>query len=117
VILIRRLGLTTQLAENLANRTAKLDDIKATPLIAREKWRSAFKDRKAIRECLALMALGVQRCMYCGDNLGTDIDHFEPISDAPLRTFDWLNHILACSFCNSNQKRDAFPRDRSGQSC
>lgn len=49
--------------------------------------------------------------MYCGDNLGTDIDHFEPIAIAPLRTFDWQNHLLACAHCNSNQKRDRFPCD------
>ncbi|OKI38618.1 hypothetical protein A6A29_10270 [Streptomyces sp. TSRI0281] len=56
------------------------------------------------------MAPGHQRCMYCGDGQGTDIDHFEPKSLAPLRTFEWLNHLLACSYCNSNQKRDGFPR-------
>ncbi|WP_433183400.1 HNH endonuclease [Actinoallomurus sp. CA-150999] len=53
--------------------------------------------------------------MYCGDNLGTDIDHFEPISRAPLRTFDWPNHLLACSFCNSNQKRGIFPCNSKGE--
>jgi hypothetical protein len=53
--------------------------------------------------------------MYCGDNLGTDIDHFEPISSAPIRTFKWINHLLACSFCNSNAKRDLFPRDLEGR--
>jgi hypothetical protein len=52
--------------------------------------------------------------MYCGDNRGTDIDHFEPIKELPTRTFEWLNHLLACSTCNSNQKRDRFPRDPSG---
>lgn len=52
--------------------------------------------------------------MYCEDSLGTDIDHFEPIAVAPLRAFDWLNHLLACSHCNSNQKRDAYPRDGGG---
>ncbi|QNE79396.1 HNH endonuclease [Streptomyces finlayi] len=56
------------------------------------------------------MAPGHQRCMYCGDNQGTDIDHFEPKSLAPVRTFEWLNHLLACAYCNSNQKRNAFPR-------
>jgi hypothetical protein len=54
--------------------------------------------------------------MYCGDSRGTDIDHFEPISFAPLRTFDWGNHLLACSTCNSNAKRDAYPCDGDGQS-
>ncbi|EFE74634.1 hypothetical protein SSIG_02186 [Streptomyces filamentosus NRRL 11379] len=59
------------------------------------------------------MAPGHQRCMYCGDSQGTDIDHFEPKSRAPLRTFEWLNHLLACAYCNSNQKRNRFPRSET----
>ncbi|SNT56363.1 hypothetical protein SAMN05216276_10644 [Streptosporangium subroseum] len=49
--------------------------------------------------------------MYCGDSLGTAIDHFEPIKLAPLRAFDWLNHFLACEYCNSNAKRAEYPCD------
>jgi hypothetical protein len=60
------------------------------------------------------MAPGIERCMYCGDNRGTDIDHFEPIKEHPAGTFEWFNHLLACSTCNSNQKRDSFSRDSSG---
>ncbi|MGW4650582.1 HNH endonuclease [Kitasatospora sp. NPDC004289] len=52
--------------------------------------------------------------MYCEDNLGTDIDHFQPIAVAPERAFDWPNHLLACSHCNSNQKRDEYPCDPDG---
>ena len=52
--------------------------------------------------------------MYCGDNIGSEIDHFEPISRAPLRTFDWLNHLLACSYCN-NKKRSNYPCDETGK--
>ncbi|WP_371773091.1 HNH endonuclease [Streptomyces sp. NBC_01438] len=66
--------------------------------------------REGLLDALTDMAPGHQRCMYCGDGQGTDIDHFEPKSLAPLRTFDWLNHLLACSYCNSNQKRNRFPR-------
>jgi hypothetical protein len=62
------------------------------------------------------MAAGIERCMYCGDSRGTDIDHFEPVKLAPLRTFDWWNHLLACSGCNSNAKRDVYPCDENGQS-
>ncbi|MFC5925509.1 HNH endonuclease [Micromonospora vulcania] len=53
--------------------------------------------------------------MYCGDNHGTDVDHFEPIARNPSRTFDWLNYLLACSACNSHQKRDSFPVDMRGR--
>ncbi|SDI79894.1 hypothetical protein SAMN05421869_107132 [Nonomuraea jiangxiensis] len=52
--------------------------------------------------------------MYCGDSRGTDIDHFEPIKLSPFRTFDWMNHLLACSCCNSNAKRELFPVDSAG---
>lgn len=60
------------------------------------------------------MAAGLDRCMYCGENVGTDVDHFEPLSHAPLRTYDWLNHLLACSRCNSQAKGDTFLRDPHG---
>ncbi|WP_233436154.1 MULTISPECIES: HNH endonuclease [Streptomyces] len=66
--------------------------------------------RDGLLAALAGMAPGHQRCMYCGDSQGTDIDHFEPKSLAPARTFEWLNHLLACAYCNSNQKRNLFPR-------
>ncbi|MFE5088734.1 hypothetical protein [Streptomyces mirabilis] len=33
---------------------------------------------------------------------------------APLRAFTWDNHLLACSFCNSNLKRDQYPVDAAG---
>ncbi|MFK0049972.1 HNH endonuclease [Streptomyces sp. NPDC090741] len=52
--------------------------------------------------------------MYCEDNLGTDIDHFEPLASAPLRAFDWPNHLWACTHCNSNQKRHQYPCDAAG---
>jgi hypothetical protein len=60
------------------------------------------------------MAHGRHCCNFCSDSRGTDIDHFEPIAEAPLRTFDWRNHLLACSRCNTHAKRERFPRDRSG---
>jgi hypothetical protein len=52
--------------------------------------------------------------MYCDDNLGTDIDHFQPLEKAPQRAFEWLNHLLACSHCNSNVKRSQYPVDGEG---
>jgi len=60
------------------------------------------------------MAAGFETCMYCGDSRGTDVDHFEPVARNPLRTFDWLNHLLACSGCNSHQKGERFPVDDDG---
>jgi uncharacterized protein (TIGR02646 family) len=115
VIPITRVKLDDTLAGRLDTRTTQLKTVGADSGIARKAWKSAAKDRYGIRNHLTRMAPGIQRCMYCGDNLGTDIDHFEPISSAPVRAFEWVNHLLACSFCNSNQKRDSYPRDPSGQ--
>jgi uncharacterized protein (TIGR02646 family) len=68
-----------------------------------------------IRETLAAMASGLARCMYCEDSQGTDIDHFRPRRRYPEQAFDWSNYLLACSHCNSNQKRDQFPPDEHGR--
>ena len=31
------------------------------------------------------MALGLEQCIYCGADFGTDVDHFDPIARSPLR--------------------------------
>lgn len=83
----------------------------ATSAVARTHWNNAAAAKKHLHRLLEPMAAGITRCMYCEDSLGTDIDHFQPIRVAPLRAFDWPNHLLACSHCNSNAKRDAYPCD------
>lgn len=81
---------------------------------ARRMWSTDRTVRPTIRRTLGEMAPGRERCMYCGDNQGSDVDHFEPLSRNPLRTFDWLNHLLACSICNSHFKRDRWPLTDDG---
>ncbi|SDG98149.1 hypothetical protein SAMN05216553_11463 [Lentzea fradiae] len=81
---------------------------------ARASWRSQAKVRSSVRSVLGEMAVGFTTCMYCGESRGTDVDHFEPVVRNPLRAFDWLNHLLACSTCNSHQKGRRFPVDASG---
>lgn len=62
-----------------------------------------------VRAVLKAMAGGRERCMYCEDNEGTDIEHFWPKSKFPEKAFSWSNYLLACSHCNSNRKRAEFP--------
>lgn len=61
------------------------------------------------------MATGIERCMYCEDSHGTDIEHFRPKSEYPTFAFTWENYLLACSECNSNHKRTEFPLDDEGR--
>ncbi|MEW1913710.1 HNH endonuclease [Kitasatospora sp. NPDC085895] len=111
MIPLQRPPLAPALAAELARRTAAIRTAGPTTAAGRAAWRTARQPKAQLRLMLRRMAPGLERCMYCGDNLGTDIDHFEPIARDPLRTFDWQNHLLACAHCNSNQKRDRFPCD------
>ncbi len=112
MIYIRRIPLPAPLADELAMLTGVL--AAQASVKARDLWGRARLPRRGIRDVLNRMAPGHQRCMYCGDSEGTSVDHWEPISRNRLRTFDWLNHLLACSYCNSSQKGSRFPVDASG---
>ncbi|WP_184754233.1 HNH endonuclease [Streptosporangium album] len=107
--------LPSDLADQLHSRAGGLRESQADCPAARAAWKSAGAVRVRLAGHLNAMATGIRRCMYCGDGLGTDIDHFEPLAEAPLRAFDWPNHLLACSHCNSHQKRELFPRDEDGR--
>lgn len=54
-----------------------------------------------------------QRCMYCLDSHGTDIDHFWPKSAYPRRMLLWLDFLLSCTECG-RFKLNRFPL-RDGQ--
>jgi uncharacterized protein (TIGR02646 family) len=76
-----------------------------------------LQDNKAfqeVRATLKAMAAGLERCMYCEDSAGTDIEHFWPKAAYPEKAFSWTNYLLACSSCNSNHKREKFPLDAAG---
>lgn len=103
----------------LARMSAATDRIRSAPRDERyEKAHTAWGNstiRRTVRAKLGEMAAGSERCMYCGENRGTSVDHFEPVARNPLRTFDWLNHLLACTTCNSHEKREQFPVDCDGK--
>jgi uncharacterized protein (TIGR02646 family) len=111
VIPLQRGALPEELTARMAARAERLGEHRGG---ARESWRDARTIRRDLSVHLIAMAAGLSRCMYCGDSEGTSIDHFQPIAMAPQRAFDWLNHLWACAFCNSNQKRDLYPTDRRG---
>ena len=114
MIRITRVDLEEELTRRLNSRTARLTARGADARSARRSWKNAVDERAGVKSALSRMAVGIERCMYCGDSRGTDIDHFEPVTFAPLRTFEWPNHLLACSSCNSNAKRDSFPCNVNG---
>ena len=73
-------------------------------------WKSA-RQSKTLRTVLSVlqqMAGFRERCMYCGDSHGADIDHFWPKRKHPGRMFRWPNLLLCCTECG-RLKGDGFP--------
>lgn len=114
MIPLQRVAISANAQVLLTRWTQRVEDAGATGPAAREMWRIAAAPKGHVRAALESMARGALRCMYCDDSRGTDIDHFEPLERAPLRAFVWPNHLLACSFCNSNQKHRKYPVDAQG---
>jgi len=54
-----------------------------------------------------------ERCMYCLDSHGSDIDHFWPKTPFPERMFRWPNLLLCCTECG-RCKGDTPPVDERG---
>ncbi len=74
------------------------------------------KDRVfgVVRCTLEGMCMGVQRCGYCEDSVGDEIEHIWPKSLYPERTFVWENYLLACGGCNRAKGNDFSVLDGGG---
>nr|WP_315464171.1 hypothetical protein [uncultured Rhodoferax sp.] len=73
-------------------------------------WKQARATKTIGTACALLQgAMGPrERCMYCLDSHGTDIEHFKPKARYPLQTFKWNNWLLCCSECG-RLKGSKFP--------
>lgn len=81
-------------------------------------WERARKTKsmEGVRAVLGRMAGERERCMYCEDSHGTDIEHFWPRGGEdgdPGRAFRWGNLLLSCGGCN-DAKGTTFPTDDTG---
>ncbi|RFS80988.1 TIGR02646 family protein [Actinomadura spongiicola] len=109
---IERLSLGSEAARKLEDLTAQVVAAADPKEKAAELWAKLNRDtKKEIQRTLAEMSSGLERCMYCEDSEGTDIEHFMPKSSYPEDAFRWANYLLACTRCNSNYKRTRFPLD------
>ncbi len=110
-----RQPLPAELSATLAARTAQLRSSTDRYGDARKAWTSAGSTRRGLKRHLSTACIRPAFCMYCHESRGTDVDHYEPIKRDPLRTFDWHNHLLACSYCNQQAKQEVFPLDPAGR--
>lgn len=82
-----------QTKTNLLHNQGTLD-------IERE-WKAA-RQTKAVTLVLATlqrMMAQRERCMYCVDSHGSDIEHFRPKVAFPRQAFQWPNLLLCCTEC------------------
>lgn len=81
-----------------------------------QTWNQARRTMAISREVTRIlrhMAGQRERCFFCEDSRGTDIEHFWPKTPYPERAFSWPNLLLACTGCN-RLKGDRFPLDKNG---
>jgi uncharacterized protein (TIGR02646 family) len=110
----RALPAPTQLALDRRQQTADQKRASGT-LTVQSAWDGARKTKalKTVLKTLKEMAGERERCMYCGDSHGTDIEHFWPKTPYPERMFQWPNMLLCCTECG-RFKGDSFPLDPGG---
>jgi uncharacterized protein (TIGR02646 family) len=110
----RVLPAPTQLALDRRQQTANQKRASGT-LTVQSEWDGARKTKvlKTVLRALKDMAGERERCMYCGDSHGTDIEHFWPKTPYPERMFRWPNLLLCCTECG-RFKGNLFPLDTGG---
>jgi len=108
---IQRLDLPARTEKALSRKQAEVDTkLAAHALDVGAAWKSA-RQSKPIKTALGVlqkMAGNRQRCMYCGDSHGADIEHFWPKQPYPKRMFIWSNLLLCCTECGRFKGKD-FP--------
>lgn len=98
--------------EKALNKNQAASDSKriAGTLNVQKEWNGARKTKSLtiVLQALRVMAGKRERCMYCGDSHGTDIDHFWPKTPYPEKMFIWTNLVLSCTECG-RFKGERFP--------
>ena len=107
---VRRLDLDKVQKEYLEKQQTKIDK-QPLGFSTKDFWENRRNTQKvkSILNVLCTMAGSRERCMYCLDSHGTDIEHFYPKSRKPFsKMFEWGNWLLCCTNCG-RIKLDQFP--------
>jgi uncharacterized protein (TIGR02646 family) len=109
---VPRLPLDGKVQADLDSRQAAASRQRAEHrLNVAAEWKKA-RQTHALKEVVATLRRMMgerERCMYCLDSHGTDIDHFWPKVPFPERMFSCPNLLLSCAECG-RLKADTFPQ-------
>lgn len=114
---ILRIELQTNTADGLRRLQAEVNGLyTANSLNSGEHWGSYRRTPLilAVLATLQTMAGERQRCMYCVDSDGADIEHFWPKTPYPKRMYVWENLLLVCTNCG-RKKGAQFPLTPQGE--
>jgi hypothetical protein len=68
-----------------------------------------------VKEKLSALCSGAERCAYCEDSKGDEVEHIYPKDLYPSRCFEWDNYLYACGPCNGPKNNQfAIFRDADG---
>jgi len=107
---VERIALPDEAVQGLEGYQAEVDGTPQEELSVDSFWRNR-RGSATVRGALAAlkeMAGPRERCMYCVDSEGNDIEHFWPKSRYRDRMFLWENLLLCCTHCG-RLKLDKFP--------
>ena len=109
---ITRSALPKQISRYLDRKQSEVNSGKD----ARRTWKYSRKTKamKEVANKLSRMSGRRQRCMFCEDSRGTDIDHYWPLSTYKEHSFVWTNLFWICAGCNK-AKGPRFDMDQAGQ--
>jgi len=97
---VKRLPLSQAAMSDLAKLQTKVDSqVAKKPDDVGQQWKSGTKIYKEVRKTLQRMMGERERCMYCLDSHGADVEHFWPKTTYPERMFDWNNLLLCRTEC------------------
>jgi uncharacterized protein (TIGR02646 family) len=115
---VKRLALSKAIQDGLEKeQSALIRKHSSGNLNLTAVWKAA-RQKKALQSVLLVlreMAGARERCMYCVDSHGTDIEHFRPKTHYPGDVFKWSNLLLCCTECG-RLKGAQFPLAKNGRS-
>lgn len=108
-----RTPLDAAVENDLNRRQAEADQKRlAGTLQPTNEWKAARQSQPlfSVLARLKTMMGERERCMYCLDSHGSDIEHFWPKTPYPGKMFCWPNLLLCCTECG-RFKGEKFPLD------
>jgi uncharacterized protein (TIGR02646 family) len=108
---LNRTVLPSAAQDYLCRRQASADLLHDKGELDIEREWKAARQTQSVGTVLAVLQQMTgprERCMYCVDSHGSDIEHYRPKARFPRRAFQWHNLLLCCTECG-RLKGDSFP--------